>query len=174
MLTACISHTCFWFSSHRRERKYSWKTKASISTRISRGKACLAELQGGTHTCTETSPTTGDAIVQPYSCREGFHTTLQQWISSGGVSRTVVSWQICPMGTWWTCSAPTAPWAPRFLLRWRESILSHHSPRTPPLLAPASSAPSPVPWSKPHKRLQDWLITQPAPHLLWPRNPRSS
>lgn len=104
----------------------------------------------------------------------GFHTVLQQWISSGDVCQTVVSWQICPMATWWTCSVPTTPRAPQFLLPWRESTHSHRSPRSLPLLAPASSAPSPVPWSKPHKQLQDWLITRQVPHHLWLRNLRSS
>lgn len=78
------------------------------------------------------------------------------------------------MATWWTCSAPTAPRAPRFLLPRRESTCSHPSPRTLPLPAAASSAPSPVPWSKPRRRPRGWSTTRPAPRPPWHRNPRSS
>lgn len=119
------------------------------------GKLTCLDCQEIRYTHTETFPRTGDTCVQPHARWERFHTTLQQWISSGGASQTVVLWQICPMATWWTCSDLTTPPAPQFLLPWRESIRSHRSPRSLPLLAPASSAPSPVPWSKQHKLLQD-------------------
>lgn len=151
-----VSHIYVFDSLPTGEKENTAEKQRHISLAGLQGRkpACL-DCREVPYTRTETFPRTGDTVVQPRSCREGFHTTLQQWISSGGVSQTVVSWRICPMATWWTCSAPTTPQAPRFLLPWRESILSHHSPHTLPLLAPASSAPSPVPWSKPHKQPQD-------------------
>lgn len=154
-----------------KERKHNWKTKGYFSIGISRRKTYQNNSKVP-YTHRSVSP---GLVTLSESCScWGFHTVLQQWISSGDVCQTVVSWQICPMATWWTCSVPTTPRAPQFLLPWRESTHSHRSPRSLPLLAPASSAPSPVPWSKPHKQLQDWLITRQVPHHLWLRNLRSS
>lgn len=150
-----VSHVYVFDSLPTGENENITEKQRHISPAGSQGgkSACLG-CKEVPPTHAETFPGTGDTVVQPRSCWEGFH-TLQQWISSGGVSQTVVSWQICPMATWWICSALTTPRAPRFRLPWRESICSHHSPRSLPLLAPASSAPSPVPWSKPRKQLQD-------------------
>lgn len=154
-----------------KERKRNWKTKAYFSSRISRRKTYQDNSK-----VPYTHKSVFAGLVTPSESwsRWGFHTTLQQWISSVDVCLTVVLWQICPMATWWTCSVLTTPQAPQFLLPWRESTHNHHSPRSLPLLAPAFSAPSPVPWSKPHKQLQDWLIIQQVLHHLWLRNPRSS
>lgn len=74
----------------------------------------------------------------------------QPWTSSGGVCPTAALWPTCPMATCRTCSAQKAPVAPQHPRPPRGGTLS---PWLPPSLLQdlAYSAPSPVPWNRPHR-----------------------
>lgn len=106
-----------------------------------------------------------EKLFQLYSCRPFclILETLSQWISWEGASQTVVLWPTCQMATWWTFSVLITPPAILFLQQQRGGSSPYSSLLF--LLEPASSAPSPVPWSRPHKQLQGWLNIHQAPLL---------
>lgn len=70
------------------------------------------------------------------------------------------------MATWQTCSAQIAPPAPLLPQPWRGGTPSPWQPPSP-LQDPASLAPSPVPWSRPHKPPQGWWSLQVPPFPLF-------